>query len=78
MAFIVEKVNDHPVKSDLKNYICQTSSDITKLPKFGVLGTLENYEDPRVNDPCAIGSTAFVIENSNVFMLDLNNTWVQL
>ena len=78
MAFTVEKVNDHPAKSNLKDYICQTSSDIAKLPRFGVLGTLENPEDPRVNDPCAIGSTAFVIENSTVFMLDLNNTWVQL
>lgn len=39
MAFDVTKVNSHPACSNLKEFICQSEADISKLPTSTTYGT---------------------------------------
>ena len=73
MAFVTTTVNGHPVSSDLKEFVCQSVDDISKLPKKGISGTQETGD----NEPCAIGSMALV-STGEIFVLFPNNEWCKV
>ena len=55
-------------------------TDIDKLPKYGIRGTLNDPNDTVVDEPCAYGSTAMVVTGSltEVYILTPNNEWVKM
>ena len=50
-----------------QEFVCDTRSDIASLP------TLEGE-----SDRCPFGSTAFVIEDSSVWMLNSSGQWTEI
>lgn len=78
MAFKNTMINGHPTQSNLREYICQSVDDIAKLPRCGIPGTQESTNDGYSNEPCAIGSTAVVVNGSRVFVLAPNNEWAEV
>lgn len=71
------------ISAELKEFLCSSVDDISKLPKFGIEGTqvdseyMNNEED---NEPCMYGSTAMVCDGSvsDVYILNPDNNWVKL
>lgn len=75
MAFGITKVNSHPAYSNLKEFICQSEADISKLPTSTTYGTQADVGDESINDPCAIGSTAIIPNPLTMYVLSPDNTW---
>lgn len=75
---IITKINGQCNSSGTREFLVSSAQDITKLPRYGVKGTLDG--DTVVNAPCAIGSTALVATGTTteVYILSPNNTWVKM
>ena len=79
MSSNILTINGQPNSSIQKEYICDSTNDITKLPKYGVYGTIEDAADDSINNPCAIGSTALVCNGEGgcaVYILSPSNEWI--
>lgn len=60
-----------------REYLLDNESDINKLPREGVEGTLDT-EDTKLNEPCEIGSTAMVCSPPGFWVLSPSNVWIKL
>lgn len=56
-----------------REYLLDTIADVAKLPTSTKEGTLTN---PLDNSPCAVGSTALVVEGMQVYILSPSDHWV--
>lgn len=77
-AFITS-VNGHSISSNAKDFLLIGRNEISKLPRMGLKGTLES-DDPNINEPVAIGSTALVKEGTQIltYILFPDNEWTEL
>lgn len=83
MAYKVEKISSPkmpPHNLAVKDYVCDSEDDISKLPKFGVEGTqvLNDGDDKVTNEPCNYGSSATVISPFSGYKLAPSNNWVKI
>lgn len=80
MAVKIIGCNGAPNSSIQKEYLLTDISDISKLPRAGIRGTLQNTKDTVTNDPCAVGSTALIVTSTTteVYILTPNNEWVKM
>lgn len=83
MAFKVEKIvspKSYPHLLAVKDFVCETSADIAKLPRFGIEGTqvLNDGCDSFDNEPCNYGSGATVLSPFSGYKLSPSNQWVQI
>lgn len=77
MAAKLTKINEKIIASNYREYLCDTDADIALLPKDGIKGTLAtNTSDILGNDPCSIGSMAYVCDSKKFYILSPNNEWV--
>ena len=76
MATNIIEVNGNPARSDIKRFMLDTIEDIFKLPRQGIEGTLDDTNNPCLNEPCGIGSEA-IVKTGEVYMLWPDNTWGQ-
>ena len=77
MASKLTKINDKSMIVAYREFLCDTVEDIAKLPREGVVGTIEVDEmDIDTNDPCSIGSMAYVCTDKAFYILAPNNEWV--
>ena len=72
--FSITKVKDHQNSTNYREFTCDLTSDIDKLPTNVARGTQEGSDDSN-NDICSVGSTAFVIETTSVYMLGNDSIW---
>lgn len=78
MAAKLTAINGKPTSSEYREYLCSTEDDIKLLPRYGVRGTLSNdTSDIISNDPCSIGSKAYVCDTMEFWILSPNNEWVK-
>ena len=75
--FSVTKIRGKENAVDQKEFLCDLESDIAKFPTNIVEGT-QNSGVGKSNDLCSVGSTAFVIETSSVYMLGNDSVWHKL
>lgn len=75
----VTEINGHVVKSNTKDFLLTSRSDVDKLPKMGIEGTLD-LDEPDINEPVACGSSALVKEGGTIytFILFPDNEWTEL
>lgn len=71
--FSITKINGKQNSLIHKEYTCDLESDISKLPTNKTKGTQDGASI--MNDYCAPGSTAFVIETVSVYMLGNDGIW---
>ena len=78
--FKITSIGAKPNSYSQKEYLLTDISDIDKLPKYGIRGTLNDPNDSVVDEPCAYGSTAMVVTGSltEVYILTPNNEWVKM
>ena len=76
MATSIIEVNGNPARSDIKRFMLDAIEDISKLPRQGIEGTLDDTDDPYINKSCGIGSEA-IVKTGEVYMLWPDNTWGQ-
>ena len=78
--FKITSIGGKPNSYSQKEYLLTDISDIDKLPKYGIRGTLNDPNDTVVDEPCAYGSTAMVCTGSltAVYILTPNNEWVKM
>ena len=78
--FKITSIGGHANSYSQKEYLLTDISDLDKLPKHGIRGTLNDPNDSVVDEPCAYGSTAMVATGSltEVYILTPNNEWVKL
>ena len=71
--------NGHPIHSNSKDFLLLSRADVSKLPKFGVEGTLD-LDEPGINDPVAYGSTVLVKDGGNIltYILFPDNEWTEI
>lgn len=74
MTTSIIEINGNPARSDIKRFMLLTVDEISKLPKQGVRGTLDNTKEPDINCPCGIGSEA-IVKTGEIYMLWPNNEW---
>ena len=78
MAAKLISINGKPTSLEYREYLCDDESDIELLPKYGIVGTLNsNTSDIVSNDPCAIGSKAYVCKTMEFWILSPSNKWVK-
>ncbi|MBR5604291.1 MAG: hypothetical protein IKW51_08840 [Bacteroidales bacterium] len=78
MAAKLTSINGKLTSSEYREYLCDAESDIKLLPKYGIKGSLNNdTSDVVSNDPCAIGSKAYVCETMEFWILSPSNQWVK-
>lgn len=77
MSVFITSVNGRPNASNVVEYLCETAEDILLLPKYGIRGSVGDPDDD-INDPCAIGSTAFVCNGTEAWILAPSNEWIKL
>lgn len=80
MAFELNGYDDRNVfRSVIKSYICTSTDDIDKLPRYKIPGTqvLNDGFDDRNNAPCGLGSTANV-RGDGVYILWPDNIWAKM
>lgn len=79
MSAKITAINGQANSSDTKEFLLTTTDEIKLLPKNGVVGTLETA-DTVTNKPCAIGSTAMVVNSTSteVYILTPDNEWVKM
>ena len=80
MAFKIISANGAPNSFAQKKYLLTDISEISKLPRVGIEGSLENPEDSVTNDPCAYGSMALVVTGAltEAYILTPDNEWVKM
>lgn len=78
--FKITSIGGKPSSYSQKEYLLTDISDIDKLPKYGIRGTLNDPNDTVADEPCAYGSTAMVCTGSSteVYILTPNNEWVKM
>ena len=78
--FSITKVDDKNNSYKYKEFLLDTVDDVAKLPTSKKMGTQEvtKESDTIINDICGIGSQAFVIENSSVYILGNDDTWHEI
>lgn len=78
--FKITSIGGHANSYSQKEYLLTSISDLDKLPKYGIRGTLNDPNDTVVDEPCAYGSTAMVCTGSTteVYILTPNNEWVKM
>ena len=78
--FKITSIGGHVNSYSQKEYLLTDISDLDKLPKYGIRGTLNDTNDYVVDEPCAYGSSAMVVTGSltEVYILTPNNEWVKL
>lgn len=76
MATSIIEVNGNPARSDIKRFMLDTIEDISKLPRQGIEGTLDDTNNLYLNEPCGIGSEA-IVKTGEVYMLWPDNNWGQ-
>ena len=78
--FKITSIGGHANSYSQKEYLLTDTSDIDKLPKYGIRGTLNDPNDSVSDEPCAYGSTAIVVDGSTteVYILTPNNEWVKM
>lgn len=78
--FKITSIGGHANSYSQKEYLLTDISDIDKLPKYGIRGTLNDPNDTVVDEPCAYGSTAMVClgGSTTVYILTPNNEWVEM
>ena len=78
--FKITSIGGHANSYSQKEYLLTDISDIDKLPKCGIRGTLNDPNDSVADEPCAYGSTAMVATGSltEVYILTPNNEWVKM
>lgn len=78
--FKITSIGGNPNSYSQKEYLLTDISDIDKLPKCGIRGTLNDPNDSVADEPCAYGSTAMVCTGSltEVYILTPNNEWVKM
>lgn len=76
MATSIIEVNGNPARSDIKRFMLETVSEISSLPRQGIDGTLDDTNNPHINEPCGIGSEA-IVKTGEVYMLWPDNTWAE-
>lgn len=77
MGFEITEVRGTPISTRLKQFVCDTVADVANLPtntKKGTSSEGQKFEEETVD----IGSTCLVLEDSSVWMLSPNGTWVEL
>lgn len=68
------EINGNPARSDIKRFMLLTVDEVSKLPRQGIFGTLDDSDNPNKNEPCGIGSEA-IIKTGEVYMLWPDNEW---
>lgn len=71
--FSISKIFGKTNSPTQTEYICDFESDVEKLPTNKIVGTQDGNSIS--NECCAVGSTAFVIETSSVYMLGNDSLW---
>lgn len=72
--YSILQVKDRKNSSGYREFIIDTVEDVATLPTSTTKGEIQvNREDD--NKCCAIGSVAFVIADSSVYMLGNDNQW---
>lgn len=69
-----KEVGGNPARSDITQFMCLTVDEISKLPRHGIPGTLDDSDDPEINEPCGIGSEALV-KTGEIYLLWPDNDW---
>lgn len=77
MAFKITQINGKPNSYSQKEYLLNDVSEISKLPRVGIRGTMNDPQDSVADEPCAYGSTAMVCTGSAtlVYILTPDNEW---
>ena len=73
----ISEIRGTPISTRLKHFICDTTADIANLPTNlaeGIPDDGQSYEKEKID----VGSTALVTEDSSVWILSPNGTWVEL
>ena len=70
MAFSVQSYGEHPTKL-CRQFLCDLRSDIEELP------TNNSSSSPFPNGT-PVGSTAFVIEDSSLWVLSNSGVWTEI
>lgn len=71
---MIEKVITPVYKYPKKDFMCDTSDEISKLPKYGVEGTVTGSSDKYINEPIEYGSSA-IVKTGEIYFLWPDNTW---
>ena len=74
MSVRTKEINGYPARSDIKQFMLTSVDDVPKLPKSGVVGTLDDSEEPGINKPCGIGSEA-IVKTGEIYLLWPDNEW---
>ena len=74
----ITEINGKPNSYNKKQYILGDISDLDKLPKVGIRGTMNDPNDSVADEPCAVGSEAIYADGTTteVYILTPNNEWV--
>lgn len=68
------EINGNPARPDIKRFMCLTVDGIKQLPRQGIPGTMDDSDDPDINDPCGIGSEA-IVKTGEIYLLWPDNEW---
>ena len=68
------EINVNPALTYIKRFMLLTVDEVSKLPRQGIKGSLDDTDDPNKNDPCGIGSEA-IVKTGEIYMLWPDNTW---
>lgn len=74
---VIEDVNLNAFTYHKKRFLCLSADDISKLPRFGFHGTLDDSLDYTINDPVEYGSSA-IVKTGEIYILWPDNTWAVL
>lgn len=74
MSVRTKEINGYPARSDIKQFMLTSVDEVAKLPKSGVVGTLDDSEEPSINKPCGIGSEA-IVKTGEIYLLWPDNEW---
>ena len=78
--FKITQINGKPNSYSQKQYLLGSLDDLTKLPKVGVRGTMNDVNDSVADEPCAVGSQAVYCDGTvtEVYILTPHNEWVKM
>lgn len=76
--FSITKVGNDVNSRQIREFVADSISDITKLPHIASRGMQGLTEKDPIDDCVAPGSTCFVIENSSVYMLSNADVWIEI
>ena len=80
MSYEVIDAGGKPVSYSKKTFLMTSKDDLSKLPRAGVAGAIENGRDTEENDPCAYGSVALLCTGdvTEAYILTPDNEWVKM